>query len=105
MFVGKARSLHLSGASERCFFHLGSNLTSKQTRLERLARDKHSSLLQKSINYRQKGFITLGPVWESPLNAESPQHSGNAQYISFKVGQPCVRVDLLSYLIYSYKKG
>jgi hypothetical protein len=29
MFVGKARSLHLSGASERCIIHLGSNLTSK----------------------------------------------------------------------------
>jgi hypothetical protein len=29
MFVGKARSLPKSGASERCFIHLGSNLTSK----------------------------------------------------------------------------
>jgi hypothetical protein len=32
MFVGKARSLLLSGASERCFIHLGSNLTSKHSR-------------------------------------------------------------------------
>ena len=31
------------------------------TRLEKLARDKHSSLLQKSVIYRQKSFITLGP--------------------------------------------
>jgi hypothetical protein len=29
--------------------------------MERLFRDKHSSLLQKSANYRQKSFITLGP--------------------------------------------
>jgi hypothetical protein len=26
-----------------------------------LAREKHSSLLQKLVNYRQKSFITLGP--------------------------------------------
>jgi hypothetical protein len=31
------------------------------TRLEKLGRDKHSSLLQKSINYGQKSFITLAP--------------------------------------------
>jgi hypothetical protein len=30
-----------------------------------LARDKHSSLLQKFVNYGQKGFITLGPVHPS----------------------------------------
>ncbi len=29
--------------------------------LERRARDKHSSLLQKSVNYGQKRFITLAP--------------------------------------------
>jgi hypothetical protein len=27
--------------------------------LDKLAKDKHSSLLQKSVNYRQKSFITL----------------------------------------------
>ena len=32
-----------------------------KTKLERLARDKHSSLLQKSVNYGEKSFITLGP--------------------------------------------
>jgi hypothetical protein len=32
-----------------------------QTRLESLARDKHTSLLQKFVNYGQKRFITLGP--------------------------------------------
>jgi hypothetical protein len=62
MFVGKARSLLLSGACERCFIHLGSSLTSKhETRLERLARDKHSSLLRKSVNYGQKKFYNIGP--------------------------------------------
>jgi hypothetical protein len=29
--------------------------------LEKLAKDKHSSLLRKFVNYGQKGFITLGP--------------------------------------------
>ncbi len=31
-----------------------------QTRLEKLTNDKHSSLLQKSVIYGQKSFITLG---------------------------------------------
>ncbi len=31
------------------------------TRLEKLARDKHSVLLRKFVNYRQKSFITLTP--------------------------------------------
>ncbi len=31
------------------------------TRLERLARDKHSSLLQKFVNYGQKKFYNIGP--------------------------------------------
>jgi hypothetical protein len=29
--------------------------------LEKLARDKHSGLLQKFVNYGQKSFITLAP--------------------------------------------
>jgi hypothetical protein len=32
------------------------------TRLEKLARDKHSSLLIKFGNYGQKSFIALGPT-------------------------------------------
>ncbi len=32
-----------------------------QTRLKQLAKDKHSSVLQKSVMYGQKSFITLGP--------------------------------------------
>ncbi len=62
MFVGEARSLPLSGAPERWFTQVGSSLTHKyQTRLERLNRDKHSSLLQKSVSYGQKKFYNIGP--------------------------------------------
>ena len=32
-----------------------------QTRLEKIATDKHSTFLQKLINFRQKCFITLAP--------------------------------------------
>jgi hypothetical protein len=34
------------------------------TRLEKLAREKHSSFLQKSVNYGQKSFINLAPDCE-----------------------------------------
>jgi hypothetical protein len=34
------------------------------TRLEKLAKEKHSNLLQKFVNYGQKVFITLGPGWK-----------------------------------------
>jgi hypothetical protein len=61
IIVGEARSLTLSGAPERCFTWVGSGITRKYyNRLERLARDKHSSLLHKFANYGQKSFITLG---------------------------------------------
>jgi hypothetical protein len=46
MFADKARSLPKSGVPER---------------QERLARDKHSSLLGIFINYGRKSFIILGP--------------------------------------------
>jgi hypothetical protein len=62
MFVGKARSLLYSEAPGRCFTRVGSGLTHKHyTRLEKLARDKRSRLLQKFKNYGQKRFITLAP--------------------------------------------
>ncbi len=62
MFVGKDRSLPMSGTSERHFIHLCSSLISKHyTRLERLVMDKHSSLLWKSVNYGQKKFYSIGP--------------------------------------------
>ncbi len=46
-----------SGEPERCFIRVSSGLTHKhQTRLERLAGDKHSSLLRKSVNYDYNFF-------------------------------------------------
>ncbi len=61
MFVGEYRSLPLSGAPERCLTRVGSGLTRKNlTRLERLARDKHPSLLRKSVNYDHKKFYSTG---------------------------------------------
>ena len=40
---------------------VGSGLTLKHsTRLERLAKDKHSSLLRKSVNYGRKKFYSKG---------------------------------------------
>jgi hypothetical protein len=46
LFRGEARHLTLCGATERFFNRVGSIFTNKHsTRLERLARDKHSSLL------------------------------------------------------------
>jgi hypothetical protein len=32
-----------------------------KARIDKLAKEKHSSLLRKFVNYGQKGFITLGP--------------------------------------------
>ncbi len=62
IFVGKARSLPLIGAPERHFTKVGSCLTCKlSARLERLAKDKCSSLLWKGITEAVKSFITLGP--------------------------------------------
>jgi len=46
---------HLKGAS----FRKVPDLPAK-TKLERLARGKHSSLLQKSINYGSKKFFRIG---------------------------------------------
>jgi hypothetical protein len=40
-------------------FILSSNVC--YTRLEKLATDKHSSLLRKVVHYGQKSFIALGP--------------------------------------------
>ncbi len=50
------------GAPERCFTQVGSGFTYKhKTRLERLANHKHSSLLQKSVNYGRNKFYSTGP--------------------------------------------
>ncbi len=71
MFVGEDRSLPQSGAPERGFTQVGSCLTHKhQTRLERLARDAHSYLLRKSVNYGRKQFYSTGldSVWGFTYN-------------------------------------
>jgi hypothetical protein len=47
--VGKAKRLHL-----------GRLLHYPQTRLERLARDKHTSLLRTFVNYGRKKFYNIG---------------------------------------------
>jgi hypothetical protein len=62
MFAGKARSLPTSGAPERYFFtQVSSGLIPKhQTRLERHARNKRSSLLLKGINYARNKFYNIG---------------------------------------------
>jgi hypothetical protein len=39
--------------------------------LDKLAKDKHSSLLQKSVNYAQKSFITLIPRLDEHAVADS----------------------------------
>ncbi len=58
MIVGKARSLPYNAAPETW---LSSRLAYKQwTRLERLARDKHSSLILKFVIYGQKFFYNIG---------------------------------------------
>jgi hypothetical protein len=62
MFVGKARGLLLSGAPEKGFTQVCSSLTCKYyTRLEKLARDKRSTLLQKFVTYDSKKFYNIGP--------------------------------------------
>jgi hypothetical protein len=61
-FVGKAMDLPWSGAPERCFTLVDPSLAGKfWTRLERLARDKHSSLLRKYVNYSHNKFYSTGP--------------------------------------------
>jgi hypothetical protein len=61
MFLDKTRGLPQSVAPERCYTWVGSGLTRKHlTKLERLGRGKHSSLLQKSTNYGRKKFYSFG---------------------------------------------
>ncbi len=60
LFVGKARSLSQSVTYERFLNRVGSCFTNKHyTRREKLARDKHPSLLRKFVNYGRKSFIIL----------------------------------------------
>jgi hypothetical protein len=50
----------LSGTTERCLIQVGLNLTSKQTRLERLARDSRSRLVRKGVTYAHKIAMATG---------------------------------------------
>jgi hypothetical protein len=59
--VDKASSLPLSGVPERCFTWVGSCLTCKHSILERLSRDKRSSLLRKFVTCSRKTFYNIGP--------------------------------------------
>ncbi len=52
----------MSVMPERDSTEIGSVLSCKhQTRLLKFARDKHSSLLQKFVNYGRKKFYNIGP--------------------------------------------
>jgi hypothetical protein len=52
LFLGKDGSLPCSGETQTQFVRVGSVLTRKKsTRLERPAKEKHSSLLQTFVNY------------------------------------------------------
>jgi hypothetical protein len=63
VLFNKARSLPYSGAPERFFNRVGSCFTNRHwTRLERLAMDKHYSLLQKFVNYDRKKLYNLGQI-------------------------------------------
>ncbi len=59
MFAGKARSLPLSGAPEiNSTLGWAPDIAPKhQTRLEKLAKDKHPNFGQKFVNYGQKLFL------------------------------------------------
>ncbi len=50
--------------------------------MEKLARDKHSSLLRKSLNYGQKSFMTLasgpGAIIEFTEEVKLPGHAGSS---------------------------
>ncbi len=62
LFQGKDRNLPESGAPATRFTWVGSCLTRKPyTMHERLARDKHSSLLSKFITYGCKKFYNVDP--------------------------------------------
>ncbi len=61
MLAGKASSLPLEWSIFQVLRLVGSSHNQEHdTRLGRLARDKHSSLLRTFVNYGSKNFITLG---------------------------------------------
>jgi hypothetical protein len=57
MLAGQAGSLPLGAGTERCSTQVGSGLTrNHDTRLERLARDKNSSLFDTFVSYEEIMF-------------------------------------------------
>ncbi len=65
MFVGKAKAYARVEQLKCTSLVLGPGLSYKHwTRLERLVRDKHSSLLRKFVNYDRKEFYNIGPRWQ-----------------------------------------
>ncbi len=75
MFAGKTR------AYPRVEYLKGSSLG----RLERLSKDKHSNLLQKSINYSCKKFYVTSP-WANKLESLCCIFFSLAQYLRVKLG-------------------
>jgi hypothetical protein len=60
MFANTAGAYPIEPPSSCSALGQASLLTHKQTRLEILAKDKHSSLIQTLVNYGSKNIITLG---------------------------------------------
>jgi hypothetical protein len=61
-FADKARAYPSEPILDTLLIVQAPGLTPKHlTMLEKFARDKHSSLLQKSVNYEQKIFYNIGP--------------------------------------------
>ncbi len=50
------------------------------TRLEKLAKDKYSSLLRKFVKYAQKSFIALGPEVLSKTRSLSKSGAPGASF-------------------------
>jgi hypothetical protein len=68
----------MKGTHSTC---LGSGLTCKyETRLGRLTKDKHSSLLCKGVTYGRKSFTTLATEVEFTTDEPSIQENGKTPY-------------------------
>jgi hypothetical protein len=67
MFASKVKSFTKRGETE-----IVSGLTHKHwTRLEKIASDKHSSLLRTFVNYEFKKFYNIGPWLAEYLKAHA----------------------------------
>jgi hypothetical protein len=72
MLEGKARSLPYRGVPERYSARLGYCLTRKHyTRLERLARDKYTTLLRPLLNYGHRKFYNIECRFKIEINLKS----------------------------------